>query len=153
MENQYGIGIANRYDVFFGQDDVTDFETVITKKKKEKAKEATAAPVVGAPKSAEKENKVQPKPQQQQQALKAQPQKDQKRGIKEQNNTGIGKKDGESGGSGALVCGSRLPLAAEFSAKFGGFRAQIWIFLKFSQKMCFSVRPQREKRCDCVGAM
>ncbi|KAG5668776.1 hypothetical protein PVAND_016702 [Polypedilum vanderplanki] len=62
MENSYGIGIANRYDLFYGQDDAADsFETA--------------------------------KPQPQQQQLKAQPQKDQKRGIKEQNNTGIGKKD------------------------------------------------------------
>lgn len=95
MENTYGIGIANRYDLFYGQEDVTDsFETVITnKKKKEKAKEA-AAVVAGAPvKAAEKENKVQAKPQPAQQPLKPQPPKDQKKGIKEQNNTGIRKDD------------------------------------------------------------
>lgn len=113
MENSYGIGIANRYDLFYGQDDVTDsFETVVTKKKKDKAAVAAplttttgttiTAPVAGPKKtSSEKENKVQPKAQQQQSSTtqKAQPQdprKDQRRGIKEQNNTGIVKKDNEN---------------------------------------------------------
>ncbi|XP_070501452.1 SERPINE1 mRNA-binding protein 1-like [Chironomus tepperi] len=108
MENTYGIGIANRYELFYDQDDVTDFETVVTKKKKDKGLvgvTTTAAVPVTAPlaprKSSEKENKVQPKGQQQQQLTtqKAQPQdarKDQRRGIKEQNNTGIVKKDNEN---------------------------------------------------------
>lgn len=108
MENSYGIGIANRYELFYDQDDVTEFETVVTKKKKDKTAvvgaTTTPAPVTApaAPrKSSEKENKVQPKGQQPQQPTtqKAQPQdarKDQRRGIKEQNNTGIAKKDNDN---------------------------------------------------------
>lgn len=98
MENSYGIGIANRYDLFYGQDDVTDFETVVSKKKKDKKEPATAGqPQPAAPKSAaEKENKAQPKPTNAAAPPKAQSQdarKDQRKGIKEQNNTG--KKDGK----------------------------------------------------------
>lgn len=109
MENSYGIGIANRYELFYDQDDVTDsFETVVTKKKKDKT--AAVAPAVTtttttttpatAPRkqSSEKENKVQPN-KQQSTTQKAQPQdvkKDQRRGIKEQNNTGITKKDNDN---------------------------------------------------------
>jgi hypothetical protein len=98
MENSYGIGIANRYDLFYGQDDVTEFETVVSKKKKDKKEPAVAgAPQPAAPKSAaEKENKAQPKPANAAAPPKAQSQdarKDQRKGIKEQNNTG--KKDGE----------------------------------------------------------
>jgi plasminogen activator inhibitor 1 RNA-binding protein len=113
MENSYGIGIANRYELFYDQDDVTEFETVVTKKKKDKAVAVVGAPTtpaapVTAPaaprKSSEsKENKVQPKGQEKQQQTsttqKAQPQdarKDQRRGIKEQNNTGIAKKDNDN---------------------------------------------------------
>lgn len=64
MENNYGIGITNRYELFYDQDDVTDFETVITKKKS-KAKEpaiatqtpANSTPAVQQKSAAEKENK------------------------------------------------------------------------------------------------
>lgn len=109
MENSYGIGIANRYELFYDQDDVTEFETVVTKKKKDKMAVVggttpavpvtpTSAPAAPRKSSESKENKVQPKGQQQQQSTtqKAQPQdarKDQRRGIKEQNNTGLVKKD------------------------------------------------------------
>lgn len=98
MENSYGIGIANRYDLFYGQDDVTDFETVVSKKKKDKKEPAVAGqPQQAVPKSAaEKENKAQPKPTNAAAPPKAQSQdarKDQRKGIKEQNTTG--KKDGK----------------------------------------------------------
>lgn len=100
MENSYGIGIANRYDLFYGQDDVTEFETVVSKKKKEKKEPAAAGQLpqpAAPPKSAaEKENKAQPKPTNAAAPPKAQSQdarKDPRKGIKEQNNTG--KKDGE----------------------------------------------------------
>lgn len=145
MENQYGIGIANRYDLFLDQDDMTDsFETVVSKKKKDKTKEALTTPLTAAPKSSEKENKAQPKAQPQQQQgtttqSKAQPQKDQRRGIKEQNNAGINKKDnGES---------KFPPISHRFLPKFGFFK----IFTKnvlfnrrkfffFSQPSCICVR-------------
>lgn len=92
MENSYGIGIANRYDLFYGQDDVTDFETVVSKKKKEKKEPGAVVAAVPSQKSAEKENKAQPKTPATTagnvQPVKAQePRKDQRKGIKEQNNT------------------------------------------------------------------
>lgn len=107
MENTYGIGIANRYELFYGQEDVTDnFETVVSKKKSKDKKEvqapgttATPATVVPPKSGAEKENKAQPKVSatggQQATANKAQePRKDQRKGIKEQNTTR--KDNGES---------------------------------------------------------
>lgn len=59
MENTYGIGVANRYDLFMlGEDDMTDFETVMKKKNK---KSPTAAPAVaGTPAVASAVGKVQP---------------------------------------------------------------------------------------------
>lgn len=95
MENErYGIGIANRYELFYDQDDVTtDFETVITKKKKSKEpaqQTQTPSPATGVQQKsvAEKENKQvkkatldngtgQPK---------VTPDQQQRRGIKEQQN-------------------------------------------------------------------
>lgn len=106
MENTYGIGIANRYELFYGQEDVSDnFETVVSKKKKDKKElvapgtTATPATVVPAKSGAEKENKAQPKVSatggQQATAKTAQePRKDQRKGIKEQNTTR--KDNGES---------------------------------------------------------
>lgn len=94
MENTYGIGIANRYDMFYDQDDVTEFETVIAKKKEKKLKEpaqqtqATTPATATQPKSAaEKENKQVKKASLdngtgQQKAAPEQ----QRRGIKEQQN-------------------------------------------------------------------
>lgn len=118
MENTYGIGIANRYDLFYGQDDVTEFETVVSKKKKEKKEPA----LLGQPQpaAAEKENKAQPKPTNAAAPPKAQSQDARKaplKGIKEQN--AAGKKDGEC-------------------REWVGER-QIWGFLDgkfFTQKMC-----------------
>lgn len=95
MENErYGIGIANRYELFYDQDDVTtDFETVITKKKKSKEpaqQTQTPSPATGVQQKslAEKENKQVKKAtldngtgQQ-----KATPDQQQRRGIKEQQN-------------------------------------------------------------------
>lgn len=100
MENTYGIGVANRYDLFMtGEDDMTDFETVVKKKKEKKS----PPPATG----------VQPSTGAVPAAAKVQPQKaagnlgnkenkqtkkvvenngtgtvvgDQRRGIKEQNN-------------------------------------------------------------------
>jgi hypothetical protein len=117
MENSYGIGIANRYDLFYGQDDVTDFETVVSKKKKEK-KEPAVAVVGGAVKTAagaEKENKAKTPATTtgNAQPAKQEPRKDQRKGIKEQNNT---RKDN-----------------GEFSKLFFRFFA---LFEVFSQKMC-----------------
>lgn len=87
MENTYGIGIANRYELFYDQDDVVDFETVITKKKK--SKEPATAQQTPAPASAiqqksaaEKENKQVKKETGPQKATSDQP----RRGIKEQSN-------------------------------------------------------------------
>lgn len=95
MENTYGIGIANRYELFYDQDDVTtDFETVMTKKKKSKEPAqqtqtpSTPATAIQQKSAAEKENKQvkkatlengtgQPKATSEQQ---------QRRGIKEQQN-------------------------------------------------------------------
>lgn len=89
MENTYGIGIANRYELFYDQDDVVDFETVITKKKK--SKEPATAQQTPAPASAvqqksaaEKENK-QVKKETGTGQQKATPDQ-QRRGIKEQSN-------------------------------------------------------------------
>lgn len=112
MENAYGIGTANRYELFMmGEDDMTDFETVVKKKKEKKS--AAAAPATGAQPTG---TGVAPT------AAKVQPQKaagnvgnkenkqtkkvengtgtanDQRRGIKEQNNkdnlSTIQRKDG-----------------------------------------------------------
>jgi hypothetical protein len=63
MEQTYGIGVNNRYELFYDQDDVQDFETVITKNKKkakEPAKEGVQTPNPNAVQQksvAEKENK------------------------------------------------------------------------------------------------
>ena len=65
MEQTYGIGVNNRYELFYDQDDVQDFETVISAKNKKKAKEPAQTPIVNPvqPKSvAEKENKQVKKP-------------------------------------------------------------------------------------------
>jgi hypothetical protein len=91
MENTYGIGIANRYELFYDQDDVTEFETVITKKKEKKSKEPAqqtqaSSPAVGVQKStAEKENKQVKKALDNGAGLKPSPDQ-QRRGIKEQQN-------------------------------------------------------------------
>lgn len=93
MENNYGIGIANRFSLFYDQDDVTDnFETVVSKKKKDKKEvpaTATTNPVVGVKATtvgAEKENKSQSKVSGATGQQKPQePRKDQRKGIKEQN--------------------------------------------------------------------
>lgn len=149
MENSYGIGIANRYDMFYGQEDVSDnFEMVSTKKKKDKMAPATVTTTTTittpiAPKSAEKENKVQPKAQPQATTMqnKAQSQdvrKDQRRGIKEQNNTGINKKDNGEFSHAFNNCGnfshSKNP-SRRLVPKFGIFFSLKKFF--FSQKMCF----------------
>lgn len=110
MEQTYGIGVNNRYELFYDQDDVQDFETVITKNKKKSKEPATGIqtpnPNAVQQKSvAEKENK---------QIKKATvengtgPQKvsaDQpRRGIKEQQNNSnkdnstVQRKEGGSGG-------------------------------------------------------
>lgn len=104
MENTYGIGIANRYELFYDQDDVVDFETVITKKKK--SKEPATAQQTPAPASAvqqksaaEKENK-QVKKETGTGQQKATPDQ-QRRGIKEQSNNSnkdaAPRKDGDKG--------------------------------------------------------
>ena len=66
MEQTYGIGVNNRYELFYDQDDVQDFETVISAKNKKKAKEPAQIPPIAnpvQPKSvAEKENKQVKKP-------------------------------------------------------------------------------------------
>lgn len=88
MENTYGIGIANRYEMFYDQDDVTDFETVTTKKKEKKSKEPAqqtpAANGVQQKSVAEKENKQVKK---ETGTVQAPPKPtEQRRGIKEQQN-------------------------------------------------------------------
>lgn len=91
MENSYGIGIANRYELFYDQDDVTDFEQVITKKKEKKSKEPAQqtqapSPAVQQKSAAEKENKqVKKAPLDNGTGQKATPDQ-QRRGIKEQSN-------------------------------------------------------------------
>lgn len=89
MENTYGIGIANRYELFYDQDDVVDFETVITKKKKSKepaTAQQTPAPAAAVQQKsvAEKENK-QVKKDTGTGQQKVTPDQ-QRRGIKEQSN-------------------------------------------------------------------
>lgn len=63
MEQTYGIGVNNRYELFYDQDDV-DFETVINAKNKKKAKEPAQQGIqtpnpnaVQQKSAAEKENK------------------------------------------------------------------------------------------------
>lgn len=91
MENTYGIGIANRYELFYDQDDVTEFETVTTKKNQKKAKEPalqTPAPANGVQQksAAEKENKQVKKDNGTGQQKSAPSDQQQRRGIKEQQN-------------------------------------------------------------------
>lgn len=96
MDNEkYGISIASRYDLFYDQDDAsTDFETVITKKKKSKEPaQQTQAPSqatgIQQKSAAEKENKqVKKATENGTGTQKATPdQQQQRRGIKEQNNS------------------------------------------------------------------
>lgn len=96
MDNEkYGISIASRYDLFYDQDDAsTDFETVITKKKKSKepaqqTQTPSQAPGVQQKSAAEKENKqVKKATENGTGTQKATPdQQQQRRGIKEQNNS------------------------------------------------------------------
>lgn len=153
MENErYGIGIANRYELFYDQDDVTtDFETVITKKKKSKEpaqQTQTPSPATGVQQKsvAEKENKQvkkatldngtgQPK---------ATPDQQQRRGIKEQQNNSnkeitstVQRKDG---GKFLISCTFTISLlvnsrahvfpSLENSQEFSSFRANDWVCAK-----------------------
>ncbi|CRL08132.1 CLUMA_CG020845, isoform A [Clunio marinus] len=93
MENHYGIGIANRYELFYDQDDVTDFETVITKKKEKKIKEpaqqnqlTSSTNIVQPKSSSEKENKQLKKDTLENGNLQNKPNQGQRRGIKDQQN-------------------------------------------------------------------
>lgn len=93
MDNEkYGISIASRYDLFYDQDDAsTDFETVITKKKKSKEPaQQTQTPSTGVQQksAAEKENKqVKKATENGTGTQKASTDQQQRRGIKEQNNS------------------------------------------------------------------
>lgn len=55
MENSYGIGITNRYDLFCMDDDANDMESILSKKAKQQKKAAAKAAAASAN---EKENKV-----------------------------------------------------------------------------------------------
>lgn len=55
MENSYGIGITNRYDLFCMDDDANDMESILSKKAKQQKKAAAKAATASAN---EKENKV-----------------------------------------------------------------------------------------------
>lgn len=117
MENTYGIGIANRYELFYDQDDVTDFETVITKKKDKKLKEPaqqTQTPAPGAQKSAaEKENKqVKKATLDNGTAQKATADSQPRRGIKEQQNNS--NKDNSQRKDGGKL--SHFPFLENFSS-------------------------------------
>lgn len=57
MENSYGIGITNRYDLFCMDDDANDMESILSKKAKQQKKAAAAAAKAAAGGN-EKENKV-----------------------------------------------------------------------------------------------
>lgn len=57
MENSYGIGITNRYDLFCMDDDANDMESILSKKAKQQKKAAAAAAKATASAN-EKENKV-----------------------------------------------------------------------------------------------
>lgn len=57
MENSYGIGITNRYDLFCMDDDANDMESILSKKAKQQKKAAAAAAKAAASVN-EKENKV-----------------------------------------------------------------------------------------------
>lgn len=58
MENSYGIGITNRYDLFCMDDDANDsMESIISKKAKQQKKAAAVAAKTAASGN-EKENKV-----------------------------------------------------------------------------------------------
>lgn len=57
MENSYGIGITNRYDLFCMDDDANDMESILSKKAKQQKKAAAKAATASAN---EKENKVAP---------------------------------------------------------------------------------------------
>ncbi|KAJ6641360.1 Plasminogen activator inhibitor 1 RNA-binding protein [Pseudolycoriella hygida] len=59
MENSYGIGITNRYDLFCMDDDANDMELILSKKAKQQKKAAAAAAKAAAGGN-EKENKVAP---------------------------------------------------------------------------------------------
>jgi plasminogen activator inhibitor 1 RNA-binding protein len=114
MENTYGIGVANRYDLFMtGEDDMTDFETVVKKKKEKKSPPATGLqPSTGAAPAAakvqpqkaagnlgNKENKQTKKVVENGTGIAG----DQRRGIKEQNNkdnlSTVQRKDGGDKGN------------------------------------------------------
>ncbi len=58
MENSYGIGITNRYDLFCMDDDANDMESILSKKAKQQKKAAAAAAKLAATSANEKENKV-----------------------------------------------------------------------------------------------
>lgn len=118
MENTYGIGIANRYELFYDQDDVVDFETVITKKKKSK-EPATAtqspapATAVQQKSAAEKENKQVKKDTVTTGQPKVTPDQ-QRRGIKEQSNNS--NKDAAPRKEGGEFPNSRVPFFGKFLA-------------------------------------
>lgn len=58
MENSYGIGITNRYDLFCMDDDANDMQSILSKKAKQQKKAAAAAAKLVAASGNEKENKV-----------------------------------------------------------------------------------------------
>lgn len=58
MENSYGIGITNRYDLFCMDDGDNDMESILSKKAKQQKKAAAAAAKAATASVNEKENKV-----------------------------------------------------------------------------------------------
>lgn len=110
MENTYGIGVANRYDLFMlGEDDMTDFETVVKKKNLKKTAAAAAMPASAGTPVAPAASKVAPQKAAGNAGNKENKQikktengtgtTGERRGIKEQNNkdnlSTIQRKDGE----------------------------------------------------------
>lgn len=177
MENTYGIGIANRYELFYDQDDVTEFETVTTKKKEKKAKEPaqqqTTAPANGVPqKSAEKENKAVKKENGPGQ-LKAPVDQQQRRGIKEQQNNS--NKDNSTRKEGGELSERSLPgISLFWKISFFGFSrvaedclrvcvrppylCHLGNCVNFPREKCVKVHLRRKKSgkcavdgCQCVG--
>jgi hypothetical protein len=100
MEQTYGIGVDNRYALFYDQDDVQDFETVISAKNKKKAKEpATQTPnanPVQQKSAAEKENKQVKKATLENGTGPQKGSSEPRKGIKEQQNNS--NKDNSKGG-------------------------------------------------------
>lgn len=96
MENSYGIGIANRFELFYEQEDVTEFETVVKKKKEKKEKKEPATQTNSTPATTQlkssstvgKENKQTKKVLENGTGAGSALNNDQsqRRGIKEQNN-------------------------------------------------------------------